>query len=582
LELIEENELTSAIANSVPLGICVLDPQLRFRWANPAVVSFLEGPLAGRDIVGVFLADLLPEMADGPALDRLSAVAMTGQAESWENLKLTGIAPGTSWWRGYGLPLFGDRSEPPYDVLLVMADETQRRLEDRAAEWRGRRDELLSQTATRLLESRDPQRLVDDLCKQVMRFLDCQVFFNYLADDESGRLRLNAYAGVAARDADRIVWLDRGVAVCGCVADDGERIIVEDIQNREDPRTVLVKGYGVQAYCCHPLIVQGRTIGTLSFGARSRLRFAPEEVDVMRSVANLVAMAMNRIAMEKQLQESEERYRALFEQHERLYREQLNIAETLQSAFIHLPAEVGPVRVSHLYRSATEYARVGGDFYDAFPAKDGRIVVLIGDVSGQGVEAARLANLTKDVIRAFTEVTRRPNEILVRTNRLLLEESFGGFVTVFLGIFDLERGLLRYASAGHPDALLRRPSGEILLLRGHSAPLGVHPEAGWLARQVDIGSGDMLFLYTDGVTEARRDKQMFGEERLRNLVRRRNIATRRLPQIVLDQVLEFCGQSLRDDLAIMAVSLTAYRPSRPERRPPVFAQESLMTEPSTV
>lgn len=296
----------------------------------------------------------------------------------------------------------------------------------------------------------------------------------------------------------------------------------------------------------------------------------------MRSVANMVTMTISRTAMEKQLQESEEKYRALFEQHDRLYREQLEAAETLQAAVVHLPAEVGLVRVSHLYRPAFKGVQVGGDFYDAFRAKEGTTVVVIGDVSGQGVEAARLANLTKDVIRAFTEVTLRPSEVLVRTNRLLLKENFGGFVTVFLGIFDPERGVLRYASAGHPDALLRRASGEMLYLRGHSAPLGVHPEASWAARQVETGCGDMLFLYTDGVTEARRDQQMFGEDRLRELVSRRTISPDRLPQTVLEHVLAFSGDNLRDDVAMMAVSLTADWSLQGQRRGPVFAQESLM------
>jgi phosphoserine phosphatase RsbU/P len=181
--------------------------------------------------------------------------------------------------------------------------------------------------------------------------------------------------------------------------------------------------------------------------------------------------------------------------------------------------------------------------------------VLIGDVSGHGVKAARLANLTKDVIRAFTGVSSRPNDVLARANRLLLEEDFTGFVTVFLGMIDNERAGLRYASAGHPDVILRRASGEMHSLRGHSMPLGVHSDAAWISKLVETRPGDLLLLYTDGVTEARRDGELFGEDRLHDLIEKDARPVDELPQAILDAVLEFSDDKLRDDLAIMAVSL---------------------------
>ncbi len=185
----------------------------------------------------------------------------------------------------------------------IVQDITERKQAEEAIKWSARRDEVLSQTAARLLQSDDPQSLVEELCRQVMDFLDCHAFFNFLVDKPSGRLHLNACAGISEGEARQIEWLDYGVAVCGCVARDGARIIAEDIQNTTDPRTELVKSYGIRAYCCHPLKVQNRLIGTLSFGTRSRGRFSPEEIDMMRVVTDLVAMAMHRIEIEKALRE---------------------------------------------------------------------------------------------------------------------------------------------------------------------------------------------------------------------------------------------------------------------------------------
>jgi signal transduction histidine kinase len=137
-----------------------------------------------------------------------------------------------------------------------------------------------------------------------MKHLDCQVFFNFLVDDKAGRLHLNACAGISEEEAGKIEWLDYGIAVCGCVARDGARIVAENIGSTLDPRTDLVKSYGVKAYACHPLMVQGRFIGTLSFGTKTRTSFSLEELAVMRTVTDQVATAMERIRLIKELQRS--------------------------------------------------------------------------------------------------------------------------------------------------------------------------------------------------------------------------------------------------------------------------------------
>jgi PAS domain S-box-containing protein len=170
---------------------------------------------------------------------------------------------------------------------LKKTEETLRRTATRL--------QLLSNCASRLLSSEDPQSIVNDLCQEVMTHLDCQAFFNFLVDEKAGRLHLNACAGIPEEELRKIEWLDYGVAVCGCAAQQRCRIIAEDIMKVPDPRTELVKSYGIQAYCCHPLIAQGRIIGTLSFGTKNRARFAPDEVDVMHTVADQVSIAMQRV-----------------------------------------------------------------------------------------------------------------------------------------------------------------------------------------------------------------------------------------------------------------------------------------------
>jgi PAS domain S-box-containing protein len=197
-----------------------------------------------------------------------------------------------------------DAAGKPLRLSGICLDVTERKQAEEALRRSEQRHQIMTRIAARLLAKRKPQRTIKDLCRDVMRFLDCHVFFNFMADSESGRLRLNACAGISAEEAHKIEWLDYGTAVCGCVARDGKRIVVEDVQHTEDPQATLVKGYGIQAYACHPLQAQGRTIGTLSFGTRTRPCFSIEDLSMMAAVAAIVSVAQERIEAELALRES--------------------------------------------------------------------------------------------------------------------------------------------------------------------------------------------------------------------------------------------------------------------------------------
>ncbi len=168
--------------------------------------------------------------------------------------------------------------------------------------------ELLASTASDLLQARKPLEAVESVCRRVMAHLDCHIFFNFLAEEKAGKLRLNAFAGIPEEEARRIEWLEYGVAACGCAARDGRRVVVEHIPSTSDERTELVRPYGIKACAAHPLKGPGgKIIGTLLFGTRSRETFSEEDLSLMNAVTDQVAMAMNRMKDEEALRESEER-----------------------------------------------------------------------------------------------------------------------------------------------------------------------------------------------------------------------------------------------------------------------------------
>lgn len=218
---------------------------------------------------------------------------------------------GVTYWDWTLIPIF-DGARRVDGLVFSLFETTERRRAEEAIRRSEARFRLLSETAGRLLASEDPRGIVNDLCREVMEHLDCQAFFNFMVDEGAGRLRLNACAGIPEEEVRKLEWLDYGVAVCGCVARDGVRIVAEDIFHTPDARTELVKSYGIQAYCCHPLKAGERLLGTLSFGTTTRACFTPEEVELMRAVADQVSVAMERILHQQALRESEGRYRALF------------------------------------------------------------------------------------------------------------------------------------------------------------------------------------------------------------------------------------------------------------------------------
>ncbi len=302
-----EEQQRSMIAAS-PLAIISLDAQGVVQSWNDSAERIFGWP--AHEAMGRFLP-LVPEdqYAHFAGLRRR---VMAG--ESLANVELTRRRrDGSAIEVSLSTAPIRDQDGRPAAIMAVLEDITERKKAEKRLNWNIQRNALLSQTAARLLQSDVPQDIVEDLCRRIMEFLDCHVFFNFVLDAQSGKLQLNAYAGIPAENAGQIEWLDQGVAVCGGMAHDRRRRVYENIQEAADPVLDKVKSWGIQAYGCHPLMVEDRLIGTLSFGTRSRPRFAPEEIEMMESVTHLVATAMNRVHMERALRASEEKFRLLVE-----------------------------------------------------------------------------------------------------------------------------------------------------------------------------------------------------------------------------------------------------------------------------
>ncbi len=234
----------------------------------------------------------------------------------------------------------------------------------------------------------------------------------------------------------------------------------------------------------------------------------------------------------------------------------LELAAEIQRSF--LPGG-GPVEEAGfaLCAAMTPARAVGGDFYDYFRLGDGRLGLVIGDVSGKGVPAALFMAVTRTLLRAAAlRGGAAPGDFLNEVNRALLGDAASPlFVTVFCGVLDPGSGALAYANGGHNPPLLLRAGGAAEPLRERGLPVGALGEAEYRTAEAVLAPGDVLFLYTDGVTEAMDGRgELFSAARLQEALER---ADRSSPARVIDSVLaavrRFAAEAPQsDDLTVLA------------------------------
>lgn len=252
-----------------------------------------------------------------------------------------------------------------------------------------------------------------------------------------------------------------------------------------------------------------------------------------------------------------------------LYAQEGDIAATLQESLVPSLRSVPGLGLGQVYQTATtEPGMVGGDFYDVFNLGDGRVGVLIGDVSGKGIAAARLTMMVKSVVEAFACKASSVEGAMTDANNVVERlSSEDAFVTVFLGVLHVETGILTYCDAGHPFPVIRRRDGGVEFLSSASPALGMLPDFTYSSGSTRLGPGDMLVAYTDGVTEARRGDEFFAEDRLAAAVARADpkLDAAGLADYLFAALTDFTGGRFRDDAAILTLSLTGQVARRPEK-----------------
>lgn len=278
-----------------------------------------------------------------------------------------------------------------------------------------------------------------------------------------------------------------------------DELLVSVAQSEE--HLALMRGAGFRSGIVVPLVSGDRPLGALSLVSDGDRRFGEDDVELAGELARRAAAAV---------------------ENARLYRERSQIARTLQASLLppHLPAVPG-FEVAARYRPAAAGVDVGGDFYDLFERSSGRWSAVIGDVCGKGADAAALTALARHTVRAAAIHEASPSGVLALLNEAILRERTDDrFCTVAYATLHADGDAARavVACGGHPLPLVLRAGGAVETVGCPGTLLGVHREPDLSDRAVELGQGDALVLFTDGVADSPSRDGVLAPEELAEIV----------------------------------------------------------------
>lgn len=406
------------------------------------------------------------------------------------------------------------------------------------------RSRLIHRLALELISDRPMAALFDFILDRVVEFMHpSRTALALLSDD--GQLSIVKLR--PAQVAPESLAISRTLA--GEVVRDRKVVVfTDDGLHSAIAAAASIVGQNICSALCAPLIAGDKVLGVLYVDYQaSRGVITEDDAQLAAQIARVAAMKLEstrlrEAAIEKQKLE-----------------EALELARSIQMRMLPQLPSAGTTAAFDIAAKMVPARQVGGDFYDFYATPDGnQLYVCIGDVSGKGIPAALLMAVSRALLRSYIMAGGTPSEVLRAVNRQLCDESDDEmFVTAFCASIDLESGAIRYANAGHPPPLVASHSGTARSLPVRPGlVLGCTPDFSYVEESAFLGGGEVLVLYTDGISEATNlQGDFFSVERLQELLARH--AADPVGQIVddtLHAVAAFEGGAPQtDDLTLLCV-----------------------------
>jgi serine phosphatase RsbU (regulator of sigma subunit)/PAS domain-containing protein len=473
------------VLDRLPAAFVLLDDGWRATFVNAHAERLLGRPR--KALLGRTLWQVVPELV-GTRFEAAFRQAAGGHSPVSFDAALPG-SPGT-WVQVHAWPVMGE-------LAVYVVDTSDRRAAEQAARRASARTALLARLAAELSGALDGESALGRLARIVVPTLADACIVTVV--DREGRPRdvgswhvdparrelLERYTDI------RLDWLPpdspvaRALELGTPVTESIDSLLARmqdghpsaDVLRRLEPRSVVVL----------PLLAEARTVGVLTLYQDAGRVMTEADIRTAAEVAAQAGRAVDRVHRQSQ---------------------QAQLAEALQRSLLTEPPQLPGVEVAVRYVPAAEAARVGGDWYDAFPLRDGTPVIVIGDVTGHDTAAAAAMGQLRGLLRGVAHAGGgSPAEVLSAFDRAVVDLHPDTLATVALARIELDHGRtrLRWASAGHPPPALIRGADDVELLGGTNGELliGVDPEVARTDSTVTLGPGDTVLLYTDGLVERR-------------------------------------------------------------------------------
>ena len=416
------------------------------------------------------------------------------------------------------------------------------------------------------LTTTDKLRMLLDITKKISRSLDLQEVLNLVMDTLDSLIPYDAAGifvvqcadksevaegeepcvfqaeAVRGYDIDELtnLHLKLGEGLIGQVALTAEPITSADV--RKNPNYINARSE-TRSEMVAPIISNTEVIGVFDLESDELDAYSEDDLQVLGLLASHVAIIIEKVMLHEQLIEKKR------------LEGQLEVARQVQLEL--LPARDPQLEGYDIsaYNFPTE--EVSGDYYDWVQIYDDQIGLVIADVSGKGVPAALLMAFLRASLRAATHVGYSPHISMAKVNYLLWESiERNQFVTAFYGILDVTNKTLTYTNAGHNPPILLKQNGDLSFIDRGSIPLGMFRDTRYHEYYLTTDPGDVLMLYTDGVTEANDPHgEEFGRDRLaRAVIANRQLGARELISAVYTEVLTWTGgRGATDDVTFFVI-----------------------------
>ena len=413
---------------------------------------------------------------------------------------------------------------------------------------RGKIDDLanlikVSQIISSTLDLDNLLTTIMEIAKDVMH---AEASSLMLLNEKTNELVFKVALGEKGKELKEKLRLKAGEGICGWVLQHEKPAIVANVE--KDPRHFrkadAITGFKTRNLICVPLKAKDKTIGIIeAMNSLNKPAFDETDLEIFTAFASQSAVAIENARLHKTLLEQQK------------VEQELLIARNIQQSFL-------PKRIPHLDRvsfgAINEPAQsIGGDLYDIFCLTGTRVGITIGDVAGKGIPAALFMVKGMSDFRFHVSGNTVCSDVLNKVNKSLEGNTLGIFITMIYCIIDTEKMVFEYSNAGHCEPIIiRSKDRSTQVLEGaRNLPLGIMPERKYHYEKVPLEYGDTIFLYTDGVIEARNPAgEQFGTEKLCSILRETDRYPEGLVETVKNVVDEFAqGLPQHDDFTAVAL-----------------------------